>query len=334
MGQYFGIGLACSWVFLAAEAQANCPQGQELFTSCQIEGRNTAVLVCSDDQVATYGYGAIGKAPDLVLSEAVRHVDFEPWSGVGKEIAESVTFYNGDYSYHVVGGFNQPFFEEETQPSSWHYGWIDVAKNGARLSRLECIPETVTYGYPSSIYDAKVGAGLIWDDRSRVWQYDPNHPAAPRIGAPVLMQEPLSKGANDCLPAAEFQLGGIMMDGPVAKLGDLGPLEVTERFMGGIHDIERFNYNGLHVDTFQGMVMGMQSTGPQWETPSGLKVGLRREEVILILGRVRTSQEETAHLFSAPVCMGDQDDFAKWYALIEFGHDWRVQSINFASVSP
>jgi hypothetical protein len=32
--------------------------------------------------------------------------------------------------------------------------------------------------------------------------------------------------------------------------------------------------------------------------------------------------------------MTDHDDFAKWYAVIVFGHDSRVQSINFASFSP
>ncbi|KEJ94829.1 hypothetical protein SAMN05444149_105437 [Pseudosulfitobacter pseudonitzschiae] len=141
-----------------------------MFTSCQIADRDTEVMVCSDNQVATYRYGPIGGAPDLFLSEPVALVDFEPWSGSGTAIHERVTFYKDGFSYEVGGGFERPFSDEEMQLGPRHFGWVEVARNGEVLSRLECIPETVSYGFgDGGLYAAKVAAGLVWDDRSATW---------------------------------------------------------------------------------------------------------------------------------------------------------------------
>lgn len=71
----------CFGVLYAGHAQAGCLQGQEAVTSCQIEGKDKEVFVCFDDQIATYRYGPKNGAADLFLSETIRDVDFEPWSG-------------------------------------------------------------------------------------------------------------------------------------------------------------------------------------------------------------------------------------------------------------
>lgn len=76
-----GHGLGFSLVCFAGLMATACPQGQEVFASCQIESRDTVVLVCFDDHVATYSYGPIGGQANLLLSEAIERVDFEPWSG-------------------------------------------------------------------------------------------------------------------------------------------------------------------------------------------------------------------------------------------------------------
>ena len=333
MRQYLGFGVV-TLVFLTTGAYAGCPQGQEAFTSCRIEGRNTEVFVCYDDQVATYSYGPIGEAPELFLSEPIARVDFEPWSGVGKAISESVTFYNDDYSYEVVGGFERPFSEEEMLLENRHFGWLDVAQNGESLSRLECVAETVTYGFGPGIYDAKVAAGLEWDEDSRTWFPDLHHPTALSAGAPVLMENTHLGIVEDCLPSTEFKLGGIMMGDRVAMLSTLGAPEVREVITGGVFEIERFIYDGLRVDIFQGTVMEMETATLQWEMPSGLKVGLTRGEVISILGRVPNGGATTSQRFDSLVCVGDQDTSAEWYVVIAFGQDKRVQSISFSSLSP
>jgi len=335
LGQYLGVGLVYLGVFLTTEAHAGCLQGREAFTSCQIEGRNTEVFVCYDDQVATYSYGTIGKVPDLILSETIENVDFEAWSGLGKAIHEKVTFYNGDYSYEVGGGFDRPFSDEEMLlVGKTQFGWLEVAQNGERLSKLTCIPETVTYGFGDGIFDAKVATGLEWDDSSKTWRPDPSHPMAPPAKAPVLMENTHLGVLEDCLPIEEFKLSGITMGDPVAMLSKLGPSEVSEFIMGGVLEIERFIYDGLRIDTFQGAVMGMKTTTSQREMPSGLKVGLTRGEVVSILGRVPNGNVATSQRFDALACLEKQDSSAKWYVAIEFGQNKRVQSINFASLSP
>lgn len=333
MGQCLGFSLVILG-FLTSAAQADCPQGQYPFTSCRIEGRNTEVFVCHDDQVATYSYGPIGGAPDLFLSETIAHVDFEAWSGLGKAISESVTFYNGDYSYEVVGGFERPFSEEEMALGSRHFGWIDIAQNGERVSRLECVPETVTYGFGGGIYDVKVAAGLEWDEYSRTWRSDPHHPTAPPARAPILRTHTHQGITENCLPSAEFKLIGISLGYPIDDLGKLLPPVAGEVITDGPLEIERFMYEGIRLDTLNGVIIEMEAIIPDWEMPSGLRVGLTRGEVIRILGRVPNGGDATAQRIDSLSCFGDQDTSSEWYFMVNFGQDKRVQSISFTDLSP
>lgn len=333
LGRYLGFGFVIMG-FLSTEALAGCPQGQEAFTSCQIEGRSTEVFVCFDDRVATYSYGSIGEAPDLFLSETITHVDFEPWSGLGKAIHENVTFYNGDYSFEVGGGFERPFSEEEMLLGGRHFGWLEVAQNGESVSRLECIPETVTYGFGGGIYDAKMAVGLVWDDYSKTWIPDPHRPTAPPMHPPILMENTHLGITEDCLPSDEFKLDGIMLGYLLADLGKLLPPMTGEVITGGPFEIERFMYDGLRFDTLKGAIIEMEVTIPDWEMPSGIRVGLTRGEVIAILGRVPNGGEATAQRFDALSCLGDQSLSPEWYVVINFGQDKRVQNISFASLSP
>ncbi|AML51069.1 hypothetical protein [Falsihalocynthiibacter arcticus] len=324
MDQKLGVCLTSCGVLLGTMAQADCPVGQEAFTSCQIEGRNTEVFVCFDDQVATYRYGPIGGTPDLLLSDTVTHVDFEAWSGLGKAISETVTFYNGDFSYEVGGGFDRPFSEEEMELGPRRFGWIDVAQDGQSLSRLECIPDTVGYGWGGGIYDAKVVAGLVWDDYSKTWMGD------------VVTQTPilLSDDEGGCLVGPEFRLGGVAMGDPVATLHKLGSPEVSGVFLPDGREIDRVTAMGMDIDILNNLVIGMTATDQIWDMPSGLRVGLTRGEVIAILGRVPGGARPDADVFNAIVCSEAPQDVANWYAAIAFGPDKRVQSIKFISLAP
>lgn len=315
--------VVCS-TLLGSLAQAGCPAGQEAFTSCQIKGRNTEVRVCFDDQVATYRYGPIDGAPDLTLSDTVAHVDFEPWSGLGKAISETVTFYNGAFSYQIGGGFERPFSDEEMQLGPRRFGWIDVAQNGEILRRLECLPDTVTYGFGGGLYDAKVAAGLVWDDDSKTWLRE----AVAR--EPIL----LSDTSGGCLLSSEFMLGGVAMGDPVATLAKLGSPEASGVFLPDGRELERITAHGLNIDILDGLVIAMQATDAAWDMPSGLRVGLTRGEVIAILGRVPSGEAPTAERYNALVCSEAPQDIANWYAAIGFGSDKRVESINFITLAP
>jgi hypothetical protein len=199
----FGVYLLFAVAFWTAQAHAGCPQGQEAFISCQIVGRDTEVFVCFDDQIATYSYGPIGGAAELQLTEPIEGVDFAPWSGSGVSIHESVTFYNGDYAYNVGGGFDRPFSEEDMQHEPRRFGWVEVTESGEHAASLECIPETVSYGFGGGIYDIKVAAGLIWDPYSYTWVSDRIQPRA----TSSLRENYFDSVIEYCLPATEFSLG-------------------------------------------------------------------------------------------------------------------------------
>lgn len=319
------------WLVFATAAQAACPLGQEAFTSCQIVGRNTEVFACFNDEIATYRYGPIGEAPDLVLSKPLETVDFEAWSGLGKAIHENITFYNGDFSYEVGGGFERPFSEEEMQQGIRRFGWVEVAQNGNTLNRLECIPDTVTYGFGGGIYDAKVAAGLLWDDRSKTWM-----PAGQTKGsalAGILTKQTRNGVEADCLPMAEFEVRSVRLGYPIAQLNKLIPPVVGQVLHQDAIDIERFNYDGLRLDTFGGDIFEIVASAPFWQMPSGLRVGLTRGEVIRILGRVPGDDMPTADRFFAVACADNQSAPGNWHLTITFGPDKRVRNIVLTTIS-
>lgn len=319
----WGLCLLFSGALLVTEVQAGCPQGQEAFTSCQIKDRNAEVFVCFDDQIATYSYGPIGGAPEMFLSETIEHVDFEPWSGSGKAISESITFYNGGYAYDVGGGFDRPFSEEEMLLPIRRFGWVEVTESGQRAASLECIPETVSYGFGGGIYDAKVAAGLTWDSHSFTWAPD-------LITPPILKQYYENDSFIDCLPRSEFSLSGVHMGDPLEMLGKLGSPEATDEVSFSDEPIDRMSLVGAHIDFFQDAVVGMSTTSPDWHMPSGIKVGLTRGEVIRILGRVPQGYPATSQVFTTHACSEIQDASDQWILFIDFGQDKRVQSISFS----
>lgn len=329
MKQKFGLSLGACCVLIGTMAQADCPAGQEPFTSCQIDGRNTELFVCFDEQVVTYSYGPVGGTPDLFLSEPIEHIDFEPWSGLGKAISESVTFYNGDYAYDVGGGFVRPFSEEEMLEPIRRFGRIEVTESGEVAASLECIPETVSYGFGGGIHDIKVAVGQIWNSESFTWISDANVRSVP----PLLMESHLYEAVEDCLPAAEFSMNGVSMGDPLDALGKFGsPETVTDPFRSG-ELIDRMFLVDANIDIFQDKVYGMSTTSPRWGTPSGLRVGLTRGEVIRILGWVPKGYKATSDRYYAHVCSDVPDAEDAWGMLIEFGQDKRVDRISFVSPS-
>lgn len=321
-------GLLLVMGLLATGAEAGCPQGQEAFTSCQMEGLGTEVFVCFDSQTATYSYGPIGGPADLTLSESIERVDFEPWSGLGKAISESVTFFNQDYGYNVVGGFDRPFSEEEMQRPIRRFGWVEVTESGERIARLECIPETVSYGFGGGLHDVKVAAGQTWDWDSQTWISD----AVSSASIPLLLKNHQYSDEFDCLPPSELRLNGIKMGAPVGALSKFGTPKATDATSFSDEPIDRIALIGANIDFFQDVVVNMSTISPNWQTPSGIRVGLTRGEVIRILGRVPSGYTARSQNFVIPACPDipdthSEDAYREWFALIEFGQDKRVNRV-------
>ena len=88
---------------------------------------------------------------------------------MGRNISESVTFTNDGYSYQVAGGFRRMFVGEPEDESPRQFGWVEIARDGEPLTKLDCVPETVRYAFGEGLYDLKTQAGLKWDYRERKW---------------------------------------------------------------------------------------------------------------------------------------------------------------------
>ncbi|WP_123791802.1 hypothetical protein [Pacificibacter maritimus] len=330
MRQSFGLYLLFWAVVLAGEAQAGCAQGQEVFTSCQIEGRDTEVFVCFDDHIATYSYGPTGGPAELVLSETIERVDYKPWSGSGISIHENITFYNGDYAYNVGGGFDRPFSEEDMQSDIRRFGWVEVTESGVPAASLECVPDTVSYGFGGGLHDLKQAAGLAWDSYSFTWVSQDIQPRPTSI----LRANPSVDPREYCLPATEFSLGGVRMGDSLRVLGKLGSPEAIDADpMGRGQAIDRMTLVGLEVDIFQETVVALSTTSPDWKMPSGLRVGLTRGEVIRLLGTVPNGYTATASSFASHVCMDNAVSDPEWTMVIDFGQNNRVDNIYFVNAS-
>lgn len=316
------IGMVHIGVFFTTQVFADCPQGTEPFTTCQIEGRNTEVAVCFDDRNVSYSYGSVGSAPELELSSSIERVDFEPWSGLGRSIHEKVTFYNGDYSYSVGGGFDRPFSDEEAQKEPRRFGWIEVTHLGEQVAYFDCRPETVTYGFGGGLYDLKAAANQSWDQYSLSW--------VSNLVEPTSSSTLRDTYIDTCLSPSEFSLGGLRLGDPLSMLDKLGSPEPVP---GSDMAIDRLTLVDLTIDIFEDEIVSMSSTSPTWTTPSGLKVGLTRGEVIRLLGRVPVGYDPTSDSFSTDACADQQGDLAAWTINIDFGHDKRVSRITLAVFS-
>jgi hypothetical protein len=123
------------------------------------------------------------------------------------------------------------------------------------------------------------------------------------------------------------------MGDPLSTLGKLGSPEIIHDPYGAGEKIDRLYLVDADIDVFQDVVIGMSTTSPDWQMPSGLRVGLTRGEVIRIFGRVPNGHTATSPTFTAHVCMDNQDLDALWTILIDFGQDKRVNNIHFVSLS-
>jgi len=132
--------------------------------ACSFDDGAKTVQVCLSFDQVTYTYGPKFGDPELTLSENVTTIDYLPWPGVGSAIWETVTFYNGDYSYEVLAGFER----DPENPQS--FGGISVRRDDEEVANLTCDPDSVEFGWEVALFDAKRAAGQCWRDApNRGW---------------------------------------------------------------------------------------------------------------------------------------------------------------------
>lgn len=94
---------------------------------------------------------------------------------------------------------------------------------------------------------------------------------------------------DPCLPSSEFAVSGLKLykdESAVKRL--LGkPIKVTREKGeddGGFYTATVFHYAGLRVEVVRGVVDRLYVTSSKVRTPSGVRVGMKYESVVSILG--------------------------------------------------
>jgi hypothetical protein len=151
-------------------ASAQCMPDEQTFMSCEIAESGKSLRVCFDETTTFYRFGDFGQSPELELAESIATVDYEPWSGVGRSIAEGVRFRNKGYYYHAYAGFERMFGDEEYEDVPFRsFGGVRVLRNDALILELSCNRQAVDFAWGEGLYTAKTNLGYTWDVYSREW---------------------------------------------------------------------------------------------------------------------------------------------------------------------
>ncbi|MBY6118844.1 hypothetical protein [Mameliella alba] len=152
--------IRCLSLFLlaAGPAVADCSTSESTFVQCRIAGSTKILEVCAEQDAAVYRFGPAGR-PEMELFEPYAMLDYQPWPGVGRDIWEEASFRNEEYRYTVFAGVERQVGDTET---SQRFGGVTVSRDGKDLARLECDPDTVTFGFGTGLSDGKSRAGYRW----------------------------------------------------------------------------------------------------------------------------------------------------------------------------
>lgn len=154
--------LILTLTFLAAPAHAACPPDGEMF-ACQI-GKKT-LEVCHEGSALVYRFGP-ANAPELTLSEPLETVDYQPWSGFGRNRFYSVTFRNNGFAYEV-----RSEFDRNGNPKG-RDGGVTVRDSTTTLVELTCDWGSVTREL-EGIGWLKTDIGQCFDQEHAAWRKGP-----------------------------------------------------------------------------------------------------------------------------------------------------------------
>lgn len=124
---------AATFTTLAISPAVACPAGMKTFLNCTAKGGAKRIELCVGKKGIRYSYGPARGKPELRLHRPLSAVKHTPWSGVGRNIWEDLTFHNGGYAYTVA-------ISRDRMKLSKPYGAVFVERNGREVARVECDP--------------------------------------------------------------------------------------------------------------------------------------------------------------------------------------------------
>lgn len=142
-----------------------------------------------------------------------------------------------------------------------------------------------------------------------------------------------------CWSASEFSVGGLALEAAeeeiVPALGNPDGVIIG----GGVDDggqyaVFIYQYRGLNIEVVRGWVDMVSISSPDYPTPSGLTVGMSREEVKEILGRELEVEWQRQGWYEFPPCPSQQGISPLSYLGYSYDADDRIRAIRFYTERP
>ncbi len=154
----------------ASIGHCTCLDDEQTFMSCKIDGRAAVLRVCFDETHVHYRFGALSRAPELAINDSIGTVEYRPWNGVGRSIAEGIRFQTDGYEYDVYAGFERMFGDEEYEDIPHRsFGGVIVTRGEQEIAHLMCNRASVKFGWDDELFKAKQALGYVWDFHDRSW---------------------------------------------------------------------------------------------------------------------------------------------------------------------
>jgi hypothetical protein len=150
---------------------------------------------------------------------------------------------------------------------------------------------------------------------------------------------PPEDSVGQCMLSEEFTVAGLYLGDPLAVLDRLGtPRGLTSSYGeddGGGYIAYTYRYDGLAVEIVRDMIDLITAAGPGRATPSGLRVGMARVDVIRVLGNMPGVDYATDTGYSFPACQTpDGRNWSFMYFELNFDTDDRLATIRLVADRP
>jgi hypothetical protein len=155
---------------MGSTAHALCASDENIYMSCGLKDRDTAVSICFDDTNVHYRYGNMNQEPELALTQRLDNaLYYVPSSRNGQIVSDEIRFFNGEYIYRVEMGFIISWDDVpkgEFGPAARFgdpvWGGIDVMRDGEILAELSCAFDTIDFRQSDMMEAMNIEGVEVW----------------------------------------------------------------------------------------------------------------------------------------------------------------------------
>lgn len=132
----------------------------EVIFQCSVKDGTKTIEITQSGRDIYYAFGPKG-APELELKGDVVSA-FTPWPGVGRNYFESVTFFNGRYSYEVFYSFDRLDLDKPAEAG------VTAYRDDEQFNDLSCDAGSIRQDF-GAVAKEMERVGLCWEFDTRKW---------------------------------------------------------------------------------------------------------------------------------------------------------------------